>query len=554
METGNKPATKPLTKLNENSVRIKEIISILSKYSLASWLNESKIEWIKKYYRKNNSVEISTESTEIRIRKAINELGTTFIKLGQLLSTRTDLISKDLIEELSKLQSDTKTDSYDYVESVIKQEFDVNSLDPLYNVFNSVPIASASIAQVHKATLISGETVVVKIIHEGIEKKISEDMEILDALAHLTEKYSSKLRKYQPVQLIREFRKILFNEVNLKKELRNIQLFEKNFSDDETVSFPDVYPELSGKNVLTMQFVEGTNVNDIADKPDEIKNEISYRSAQVFLDMIFRDNFYHADPHPGNFFISSDNTITLIDCGMVGRLDEDNLEKIESLIISIIEKDSEEIKQNIIDIGSVPENLDTELFAAQIDDFIEEYLDLPLQELDISKAINQAIEIIQTNHITLPANITMLLRVLVMLEGSARLLNPGFNLSELLRSYYLKIALKRISPKAIFKKAKKNIQQWERAIELMPKVLTKVLNNASKSDFKVSMEHRNLEHTVNSLVTGLIVAALFLGSSLIVSAKIAPLIGEYSILGLIGMLISLIIGSILLIRIIKEEK
>jgi len=545
-----------LKKINENSKRLKEIIHVLTKYGLSDSLEKSEIDWLNKYLKKSKSNEYNTEKKEIRIRLALSELGTTFIKFGQLLSTRSDLIGKDLAEELGKLQNKTKSDPIKYVRSVIKKELGIKTIEEIFRDFSTKPIASASIGQVHTATLITGEKVVIKIIHEGIEEKIIEDMEIVDGLAHLAEKYDKNIKQYHPVQIFREFRKTLLNELDFTKELKNINLFTKKFSGNERVLFPHPFPNFSSKKILTMQYLGGVNIHDYIkeDHTSEEKNTIANEGARVYMDMIFRDNFYHADPHPGNFFIYQDGSIAVIDFGMVGSLTESNREKIEDLIIGVVEKDTELIKDIIIDIGSIPPQCDQELLSAQIDDFISEYLSLSLNEFDMSKAINQIIDIMQTNHIILSPDISLLLRVLVIFEGTARLLNPDINLTELFQSYYLKIVLKRISPKTLLIKAKKNVRHWENAIDLAPKVLVKLLNNADKSNFKVNLEHRNLENSVNSLVTGLLATALFIGSSMIISSRIGPFIGEFSIFGLAGILVSLYIGIRLMMKINRKDK
>lgn len=549
-------STDYLKKLNRNSGRVKEILHILAKYGLANSLEKSKIEWLNKHLEKSKSDKYSTQKKEVRIRLALTELGTTFIKLGQLLSTRSDLIGNDLEMELRKLQIKTKPNSIKYVRSVIKKELGIKTMEEVFSKFSTRPIASASIGQVHKASLITGEEVVVKIIHEGIEEKIIEDMEILDVLASFAEKYNKNIKQYHPVQTVREFRKTLLNELDFSKELDNLLLFNKNFLNNERVIFPQPFPEFSGKQILTMQQIKGATIFDI-DKKDTAfkeKNNLGYIGAQIYLDMIFRDNFFHADPHPGNFFIMQDGSIGIIDCGMVGRLEESNREKIEELIIAIVEKDTENIKNIIIKIGSVPANCDTDLLSSQIDDFIGEYLYLTMEQFDMSKAITEITKIIQKHHIMLPPDISLLMRALVMFEGTARQLNPEFTLIEILQKYYPKIILKKISPKSLFKKARKNIRQWENVIDLAPKVLIKLLNNADKRNFKINLEHRNLENSVNSLVTGMLAAALFLGSSMIISSRIGPFIGEFSLIGLAGIFVSLYIGIRLMIDIKRKSK
>lgn len=547
--------TSILTSLNDNSERVKEIIRVLSKNGLIDWLNNSNIEWIKDHLQKGKHSSVANETKEKRVRLALNELGTTFIKLGQLLSTRPDLVGNDMALELTKLQSKTKPDSISYVRTVIKNELGINSVDEVFSDFGTNPIASASIGQVHLAKLITGEEVVVKIIHKGIEEVVEKDMKIMLALAHLAENYSKQLKPYQPIKLVSGFSKTLFNEFDFKKELSNIEQFDRNFSDNKLLVMPKVFPKYSGRRVLTMEKIEGKSITELTDGDftDEEKSSIVFNGAKAFMDMVFIYNFYHSDPHPGNFFIQSNGSVALIDFGMVGRLNADNLEKIENIIIGVVEKDNEQIKNAIMELGTVPIYCDQDLLTTQIEDFIEDHLYLSLKEFDMSKAINQSIEIIQLHHIILPANISLLLRVLAMFEGTARMLAPAFNLTDLFQDYYPKIVMKRFSPEVLLKKMTKNIRHWERVVDITPKVLLKSLKNAQKGNFKINMEHHNLETPINNLVKGLLSSALFLGSSMIVSSRIPPLVGEFSIVGLLGMVVSIFLGYRFLLKNKKKE-
>ncbi|MCK5824926.1 MAG: AarF/ABC1/UbiB kinase family protein [Ichthyobacteriaceae bacterium] len=544
-----------LKKLNNNKARVKEIVSTLSKYGLASWLSESKIDWINKRIHKNKPEKISTQPESIRIRLAIDELGTTFIKLGQMLSMRPDVIGDDLADELTKLQTKTKTDNSSYIEEIIKTELDLDNIKDAFADFNINSIASASVAQVHSATLLTGEKVVVKIIHQGIEVKVLEDMEILEALAQIMENRLSKLKQLQTVKLVKEFKRTILNEFDFDKELENIEKFEVNFNDNKWITFPKVYENYSTKNILTMQFIEGKELNEIVDDKRLSKQNaiIAERIAKAYLDMIFRDNYYHADPHPGNFFVQQKGVVAFIDFGMVGSLSDDSVLKIENLIIGFVEKNSAKIKDSILEIGSVPKDYNEELFSTQVDYFINNHLNGSIKDVVMGDVIKDAGEIINDHAIILPADISMLMRVLLMLESTVRKLDPEVNLIELLKGYYIKMVIKKLSPKRILKLVSSEVSKWKNIVELTPKVIIKLLNAADKENFKINLEHKNLETTVNSLVTGLLAAALFLGSSLIMSARIEPLIGELSVLGLLGMVVATFMGAKLLFAISRKK-
>lgn len=536
--------------INSSSARLKEIVSILAKYGIADWLNGSNIEWIKKHLKTAAGKDILKFSKAERIRLALTELGTTYVKLGQILSTRSDVVGEEVATELSKLQSSTPADSIVKIRSRIKKEFGVKSVDEVFASFETKAIASASIAQVHKATLHSGENVVVKIMHDGIEEKVKEDLKILINLASIAQKHGGQLKAFQPLALIRQFSQTMLNELDFGMELNNLRKFAESFDGDTRVVFPHGYKEYSRKRVLTMSFIEGHSLQDIdgLDWSPEQKSDFTEESADVFMEMMFRDRFYHADPHPGNLLVRTDGSLGVIDCGMVSKLDSRTNEIFEDLIIGVAQKDAEHIKNTILEMCTLPKTVDFDILTLQIDEFIEKYLDLPLNEFDISAALNDGVGIIQQHHLILPPNVSNLLRVVGLLEGSSRLLNPNFNIAVLFKKYHHKILQRRYSPKNLILRLTKNVHQWEHIIDTVPKLLDKVLRKASQDDFEVNLEHRNLEKSVNRIVMGLVTAALYLGSSILWSFKVPPQISGFSIFGVAGVVIS----SILAFRLIRE--
>ena len=297
---------KPLRNKIETP-RFQEIIETLAKYGLADWLQNANIESINDYFKTSSGKDIRKFSKAERLRLALTELGTTFIKFGQILSTRSDLVGSELAQELSKLQSDTPADGIAKVRSRIKKQFGVKKIDEIFAQFTTKPMASASIAQVHMATLHSGEEVVVKVMHDGIEETILEDLKILEKLSKLAQKHGGALKYAQPELLVKLFNRSMKDELDFRKELNNIETFRNNFSEDDRVEFPESFPELSGKTVLTMSFLAGPSLSKAneLDWSAEQKSEFAEESADVFMEMMFRDLFYHADPHPGNLLYSA---------------------------------------------------------------------------------------------------------------------------------------------------------------------------------------------------------------------------------------------------------
>lgn len=317
-----------------NARRVDQILRVLVKYGLAEWLGAVQPDLLAKYMKGVDSESIGEMTREQQIRSAITELGTTFIKLGQILSTRADLVGPELADELSRLQSGTPADPPKVARETVESELG-QPIEEIFVDFEPEAMASASIGQVHKASLPDGTAVVVKVQHPGIEEKITHDLEILGSLAELAEKHSAELRLYQPVKNIADFKKQLLFELDFGREARNLEQFNQNFGDDPRILAPRPHHECSTRRILTMDRLEGSSVAHA----EELRAtgvdtaDIAERGADAYLDMIFRDRFYHADPHPGNLFVLPDKeTIGFLDFGMIGRVDEVTLEKFEGLL------------------------------------------------------------------------------------------------------------------------------------------------------------------------------------------------------------------------------
>ena len=477
------------------------------------------------------------------MREAFTELGTTFIKMGQILSTRPDLVGPEITDELAKLQSGTPADPPEVVREIIANELGA-APEELFLEFNDVAAASASIGQVHFAKLKDGTEVVVKVQHPGIEGKIRSDLEILKGLAELAEEYSEQARQYRPVETIAEFSRTLLHELDFSREGKNLAAFANNFADDPMVVIPRPYPDLSTNRTLTMDRLDGISLaksEKLVEQGLDL-TDLARRGADIFLEMIFRDGLYHADPHPGNIFALKNSAIGLLDCGMVGRIDDQLRERFEDLLMALADRNTVQVCDSIRELGSVPRELDPESLNTEVDDFLAEYASLSINELDLGNALNRMMEIIRNFKIVLPSRVSLLIKVLVMLEGTARGLNPQFSLAEIIQPYQVKIVKRRISPERLFNKAKQQTKDWMRLVEIAPRELADILMQMKRGQFDVHLEHRNLNTVVNRLVMGVLTAALFVGSSMILSSEVPPTIRGVSVVGALGCLTSFGLG------------
>lgn len=506
-------------------------------------------------------------TTERRIRVAMTELGTTFVKLGQVLSTRPDLVGKTLADELAELRTNTPADDPSVVKAMIELELEA-SLDQLFAEFESTAMASASIGQVHRARTHSGQDVVVKVQHRGIERKILNDLDILNRLAELAEKHSANLRQYRPVQVTREFKQSILRELDFSRERSNAESFRRNFADDPSVRFAEPYPELCSRRVLTMERFEGIGISDketlTASGAD--LTDIARRGATLFLDMIFRDGFYHADPHPGNLMVlradhrvataDGEDTIDVIgvlDCGMVGRVDEMLRADLERVLIAAADQDSEDICDVMVRLGDVPADFDEQSLLNSIQDFLGDYMGQSLDEFDISGCLTGIVQVIRDHQIVLPAKISMLLKVFVMLDGTSQQLNPKFSLAELIEPYARRAVARRLSPKRAIRRLRGTVKDWDHLLQILPKDAADILHNMKRGRFDIHLEHRRLEPIVNRLVMGILTAALFIGSASLWSYEVRPQLWQTSVPGVIGCIVATWMGWRIVRQISRSE-
>ncbi len=536
-----------IPRLARSLTRLIEITRTLAKYGLADAIARLDSRFVRRVTAFTGLAKLSEGSRETRIRLVLTELGTTFIKFGQVLSTRRDLIGPVLGDELAQLQSHVPADPFEATRATVEAELG-RPLAELFQHFEPEPVASASIGQVHRAILPDGRKVAVKVQHPDILHRIEDDLAILSELAILAEHYLPEFRPYRPVAVVAEFERILWRELDFRRELRNLQLFRNAFHDNPTVRFPEPHPHLSSSRVLTMEWFDGIPFS----QPEAITaagghlGELARRGAKAFLDMIFRHGLFHADPHPGNVFYLRPcseypgGAIGLIDVGMVGRIDDRMRERIDRAVLAVLRKDSATVTELIVQVGDVPPRFDVAALECEVAEQIAFYHGMPLEQFQLGTALNELTEAIRRYHVMLPTPLALLLRVLVMLEGTGRRLAPDFNLVELLEDYSRSGGLQRLSPKRAFHRLLSTLQDWDDVFRTLPRHLGHLLRRMQRQELVVQLSHRHLEPSVNRLVFGWIISALFVGSAMLWAAKAPPLWNDISIFGAAGFIISAI--------------
>jgi ubiquinone biosynthesis protein len=532
-----------IPRLERHALRLGEIATVLGKYGLADLFGSFDYPWLNDRLRSADGQALAGVSTEARVRMAMTELGTAFIKLGQMLSTRADLIGPDMATELAQLQSNVPAESAQSARQLIEKDLGA-TLEDLFAAFDETPMAAASIAQVYGAVLPSGERVAVKVRRTGIESRVITDLEIVQLLAELMESQSASVRAYQPVAIVRQFRRTLMRELDFTYEKRNIEEFALHFEEDPNVCIPRVYADLCSHQIITMERLEGIPGTDIEalKASGEDLAEFARRGANMYLEMVFRDGFYHSDPHPGNLILLPGNVVGVVDCGQVGRIDDDLRDEVEALLLGIVENDAEQVTEQVLRLGSVPHDCSQDRLRADLDDFMADFVGHPLSDINVGSALSSLIEIIRRYHMTLPPPLAMLLKTIIVLEGTSRRFSPEVSLAELMQPFCQRMLLRRFAPNRIVRRARRAYRDWDRLIAALPRDLVDLLARFRDGSLTVHLDHRHLDPIVNRLVLGVLTAAIFLGSSELWSREAKPLLWGISIFGAIGYLLSLFLG------------
>jgi ubiquinone biosynthesis protein len=524
-----------IPQLARNANRVREILSVLSRYGLADWISRLNLGLAKGIFRGAEG-RLADLTPEARIRLALTDLGTTFIKFGQIMSTRADIVGMPLAIELAKLQAHVPADPPEVVLRTIQKELGRPARE-VFATFDDVPLASASIAQVHAATLLDGQAVVVKVQHPGIGDRIRNDLDILAGLAELAEKYVEELRPYQPRAITAEFSRTLLRELDFVRELRNLQRFIKNFTEEKDVHFPAPYPQFSTSRILVMERLYGATFGELQATDGNIEREVlAKRGARVVLEMLFRDGFFHADPHPGNLLVLTDGNTGVLDVGMVGQLTPGLREDLEDLLIALGQNDAERLTVTLMRLCGLGGLREPAGFSSDVADFMGFYTGLPLNKINISGALTEITDIIRRHHLMLPADIAMLLRVLILLEGTARLLYPQFQLMEVIEPFEERMIRDRLSPRRQWRRMRHFLADWRDLAVHLPSQLRDMIQQARTGRIEVQLQHHHLEPSINRLVLGIITAALLLGSSILWAQQAPPTIQGVSVVGSLGFL------------------
>ena len=546
--------------------RYRQILAIFFKYGFGDLIELLKIEqYIEvglQLISNKRRDRIERLSRAQRIRMAIEELGPTYIKLGQVLSTRPDLVPAQFIEELVKLQDNVPPFGFSEVSRIIEAEFGTPLRD-LFEYFDENSFASASIGQVHRARLADGETVAVKVQRPGIKKIIEVDLEIMLHMATLMERNIEEMSLYRPVKIVEEFARTLEKEIDYTIEATSMERFGRDFFADSSIYVPKVFRDTSSERVLTMEFMEGIKISDIdrIDKAGYDRELITVRGADFLLKQVFEHGFFHADPHPGNIFVLPDNVICLLDFGMTDSIDRQTREEFVDLIDSVVHQQESRAAQMLLKLTSWDHEPDIRLLEKDVADFMGQHLYKPLKDIEIGKLLNRLLELVSRHRLIVPPEIFLMMKTLTTIEGVALMLNPDFDMVRQTAPFIERVKLARFYPGRIAGDIINLGSDMLQFAHRFPKDMLDIMRLIRQQKLSVQMEHKGLETMLatydqisNRISFSIIIAALIIGSALIVISAIPPLFYGISLIGIIGFLAAAIMGIWLLVAILRKGR
>ena len=543
--------------------RLRTIVGAMVRYGFESIVNRlhlrTKIPLMERILKKWKGLTPEISPAE-SLRRMFEELGTTFIKLGQVLSLRKDILPGTFITELERLQENVEPISLEAVKAQIVKELGKSS-EELFAFFEEKPLAAASIAQVHSAQLFDGRAVVIKIQRPEIEEIIRTDLNLLGHIARLLDKYIPESRLYDPKSQIEELKKTILKELDFETEMRHAQRFRENFIDSKDVFVPMVLNNLSTKRVLTIEMSEGRKITELFQEETELKKDVARRLVESYLKQVFTDGFFHADPHPGNILILEDGKLCFHDFGMMGYLSPDMRENLADWFLAFIDKNFDAIADIYLKIGITGEGFNRSAFKRDLGNFIEEYYNLSLKEFSFASILERSIRIGKAHGIRVPSDLLLLGKAFMTVESVVRDLDPDFNFVEILKPYAQTMMRTKLSPSTMAKEGMKFLFDLQKVLKEVPKTLEVLVHNIKDNRWELSVKHEKLEdlenhidRASNRLAFAIVIAAIIIGSSTIAQFHVGPRIWGFSALGIIGYTLAGFLGLRLIWAIIKSGR
>jgi len=506
------------------------------------------------------------DTAPVRLRRAFEELGPSFIKLGQLLSGRPDLVTAPFADEFKKLRDEVPPFEFEEARERVESELGA-SLDSLFMEFDPVPVAAASIAQVHKAVLNDGTKVVVKVKRPGVEKYLIQDISILKSLAHLLEKHVPESRIFNPTAIVEEFSRTVRRELDFTIEADNAVRLAENFKGSRLLYIPEIYLEYTSKGVITMERLSGIRIAEVGmlEAAGYDRSQLAKNGAEAFFKQVLEDGFFHADPHSGNMFVMADGRIGLVDFGIVGRLSEEDMEVIADTFLALVNKDFDGLVQQYITMGFVTEDVDLDRFRHDFKhdlvELIEPLYGKKISQISLSDYIDRVTRLAIKHRLKFPSDLILMNKALLTIEGLGRELDPDFDFIEVAKPYTHRLVQKKYSPRRYSRRMRRRIMDLSDFFGTLPRQFRIIIRKFIKDDIVVTMDlkgfdrfTRDFDRSTNRISFAVVIAAIIIGSSVIIHSGKGRLVLGYPFLGLVGYVLAGLLGLWLVWGIIRSGR
>lgn len=499
-----------------------------------------------------------------RLRLAFEELGPSFIKLAQVLSSRPDLITARYAEEFKKLQDEVPPFSAEEAIKIIEEELKL-PIDKIFAQFSAKPVAAASIAQVHHAVLTDGSKVIVKVQRPNIKETIETDIDIMSTAARLIERYVPESKFFNPTGIVHEFTKSIRKELDFTEEAKNACRFRRNFESITDIKIPKIYPEFLTERVLIMERIEGVRIDDIAgiEALGLDRKRLAQVGVNAYFKMILEDGFFHADPHPGNIFAMSSGQIGFVDFGIVGRVSDEMKETMANTFLALLSKDYDRLIEQYIELGLVPEETDLYAFRkdfkADLIDLLEPLYGTSIGEINFGQYLDAIVHLAMRYNMKIPSDLLLINKAMLILENIGVELDPTFDFISAAKPYASKLARKRISK--LYSTVKQTAFEAGDFVTLFPKQMKKIIRKVIQDDIHMKLTHLGLDHFIrdmdrssNRISFAMIISAMIVSSAIMHATGVPPTIFGLSVLGFTAFGIAFFLGIWLLISIIRSGR
>ncbi len=540
--------------------RFRDIVGVLFKYGFDDVAERLQLPG--KILIAKTRIAVPEMTTWERLRHTLEELGPTFVKFGQILSLRGDLLPAELIKEFEKLQDSVAPVPFEEIMGVLKKALK-RPLNEVFSVIDEEPLAAGSLAQVHGAVLRDENVpVALKIRRPDIVRVVEIDLKILEGAVPYLSEHLEFARTYDFVNLVKELKRALLRELNFTLEARNMQIISQGLADEKNVIIPIVYEDYTRSSVLTMDLIEGVKLKDLDPENIAEREQLARIGIRLVVKQVLENGFFHADPHPGNFLIIDGEKVCLLDWGVVGILPSETRYELVELIASIVDMEAEKVFDILLSLtGANIAQINEKLLLRDILEILHLYHSVTIRRLDLGQLLMDLNNMLRTHHIKLPSDLALMFKTMVTAEGTARQLYPDLNVIAEIEPFINKLGIERWSISQVWRRFTRQLRLYLKLQSSLPGAIQRILQKVEQGELDIKFKHENLgglqkslDNVSNRLSFSIILGAVIIGSSMIITTGVKPLIFGYPAIGLVGYLISAVLGLIVAFNIFRSRK